>query len=59
MTLTVYYLDDEPALCSIFKDIFSTSDISIQTFTTAAEAIAACEETPPDVIFIDMTLAET
>ncbi len=59
MTLTVYYLDDESALCSIFRDIFTTSEISIETFTTAAEAIDACRTNPPDVMFIDLTLAET
>ena len=59
MSLTVYYLDDEPALGSIFQDIFSTDEILIQTFVNASDAIEACHSNPPDIIFIDMSLAET
>ena len=57
--MKVYYLDDEPALCFIFEESFTTDDIEITTFTSAKDAIAACETNPPDVIFIDMRLEDT
>ena len=57
--MNVYYLDDEPALCDIFSDLFSTSDIQITTFTDASQAIQACSESAPDLFFIDMSLGDT
>ena len=57
--IDIYYLDDEPALCSIFEHSFASDEINIKTFTNAAEAIAACEASPPKAIFIDMRLEDT
>ena len=57
--MNVYYLDDEPALCDIFSDLFSTDTIHIQTFTDASLAIQACSESAPDLFFIDMSLGNT
>ena len=57
--IDIYYLDDEPALCFIFKESFNTNEINITTFTSAVEAVAACQEKPPKAIFVDMRLQDT
>lgn len=57
--ISVYYLDDEPALCEIFEAAFASKDIRITTFTVAQDAIDACQDTPPDAIFIDLRLDDT
>lgn len=57
--MNVYYLDDEPALCDIFSDLFSTPNIQIETFTDASKAINYCSKSPPDLFFIDMSLDGT
>lgn len=56
MPLKVYYLDDEPDICDVFKENFSTSDISISTFTSPKEALDAIHQAPPDLIFLDYRL---
>ena len=57
--MKVYYLDDEPMLCTIFGDAFTTDEIEVTCFTSASETIKACAEDPPFVIFIDMRLEDT
>ena len=57
--MKVFYLDDEPALCELFSDLFSSPDIQIVTFTEPNHAVQACSDSPRDVFFIDMTLGST
>ncbi|MFT6030034.1 MAG: hypothetical protein ACI8O8_001777 [Oleiphilaceae bacterium] len=33
MTFKVYYLDDEPHLCAIFKEFIDCDEINVSTFT--------------------------
>ncbi len=54
--LNVVYIDDEPQLCYIFKRIFSSDTVHISTYTGHAEALAAIEQSPPDLIFLDYRL---
>jgi CheY-like chemotaxis protein len=56
MTINVFYLDDEEMLCDIFAEILGSGQIRITTFTDENEAIAACQQTPPDLFFIDYRL---
>ena len=44
MTCTVVYIDDEPHLCTVFKEFFSSSTSSVYTFTEAEPAIDFCEK---------------
>ena len=57
--MLVYYLDDERALCEIFKEFFNDEDTKVVTFTKAKEAIDSCNVDKPDLIFIDYRLSET
>jgi len=52
----VYYLDDEPDLCELFEDIFSTPEIKITTFSKPKEAIEVIKKNSPDILFIDYRL---
>jgi len=59
MSTTVYYLDDEAALCDIFAEFFGSDLIHVTTFLDADKAIEACRLTPPDLFFIDFRLPNT
>lgn len=57
--IRVYYLDDEENLCRIINDYFQSDETLVSTFIEADEAITACKENPPDIIFIDYRLPDT
>ena len=57
--IRVYYLDDEPALCELFAEYFDSGEFEIRTFTKAPDAIAAVNDEPPMVMFIDYRLSDT
>lgn len=59
MSLKVYYLDDEPDICDVFKENFATSEIEITTFCEAEPALAAIHKSPPDLIFLDYRIHST
>lgn len=59
MPLKVFYLDDEPELCEIFKDEFESADCTVVTFVSAEKILEATKCSPPDLIFLDYRLTET
>ncbi len=59
MSLRIVYLDDEPMLCEIFVDLFSSIDIEIKTFTDSDLARQFITDHSPDLIFIDYRLPGT
>lgn len=59
MLLKIIYLDDEPALCELFVDNFASEGVSIQTFTNPENAVAAINQSIPDLIFLDYRLPQT
>ena len=52
-------LDDEPELCSLFKECFSSKDILIETFSVPDDAIVFIKKNPPDFVFLDYRLPKT
>ena len=56
MSLKIVYLDDEPDLCVIFRDIFSSEEVIIETYTESLKAIQGIKMDPPDLIFLDYRL---
>lgn len=59
MSFKIIYLDDEPHLCEMFEDNFSTPDVSVQTFVDPECAIKAINESNPDLVFLDYRLPKT
>lgn len=59
MPLKIIYIDDESALCENFKDLHSSSEVEIETFTNTETAIEAIRQSPPDLLFIDFRLPGT
>lgn len=55
----VYFLDDEPDICSMFADNFADASISIRTFTDPKDALLAARSEPPVLFFIDFRLPGT
>ena len=56
MPINVVYIDDEEALCQVFKEYLDSNDIQISVFTDEEPAIEYCNKTKPDLIFIDYRL---
>lgn len=54
--LKVVYLDDESELCELFRDLFSSPEVQITTFTDPLKAIQAVRLDPPDLFFVDFRL---
>lgn len=59
MPLKIIYLDDEPHLCEMFADNFASADILVHAFTDPEKAIAAVNESIPDLVFLDYRLPQT
>ena len=54
--INVVYIDDEEFLCQIFKEFLHSDEVNITIFTDEALAIAYCNSTQPELIFIDYRL---
>jgi DNA-binding response OmpR family regulator len=59
MTINVVYIDDEEMLCQMFKEYLQSEEINITVFTDEEPAIAFCNNTNPDLIFIDYRLKKS
>ena len=53
MTITVYYIDDEPMICENFQDEFESDEVVIKTFLDPQDAVKEAQTQAPDLIFID------
>ena len=51
--LRVYYVDDEPELCELFEDLFSSDEVRVVTFTSPILALEAILSSQPDLLFTD------
>lgn len=59
MSLRVIYVDDEPDMCQMFVDNFSTPEIQIQTYVDSQIALEAIHQNPPDLVILDYRLRDT
>jgi FixJ family two-component response regulator len=59
VNLEVYYLDDEPDLCDIFLELFSSNEVLITTFTDPEKLTKKVIEKCPNLIFLDYRLPFT
>ena len=59
MPINVVYLDDEEVLCQMFKEYLQSDEINLTVFTDEEPAIACCNNTNPDLIFIDYRLKKS
>ena len=59
MSLRIVYLDDEVALCEIFRDIFASNEIETLVFTDPEEAYVEINRQAPDLVFLDLRLGKT
>lgn len=54
--LLLFYIDDEPDLCEIFKETLEGQPFDIFTFTDPEEALKAAQELRPDIAIVDYRL---
>jgi CheY-like chemotaxis protein len=59
MPLEVLYLDDEPELCELFAEAYSTDRVRVTALSNVEEAIAFAIASPPHLIFLDYRLPGT
>lgn len=57
--LEVLCLDDEPELCEIFSDEFSSPEVKVTWFTDADSALRAANDGNYQLIFLDYRLPGT
>jgi len=55
-SITVFYLDDEAELAELFRDLFSTDQITIRSFSKVQDFYLGLKNERPDVIFLDFRL---
>ena len=53
MKLKVLFVDDEPALCECFVDIFSNEEVEILVAETAEQALTQEKKYSPQLVFLD------
>lgn len=53
MPIEVVYIDDEPELCSLFQELYDSSEIHVRAFTDPFQALDHINQSPPDVVFLD------
>jgi DNA-binding NtrC family response regulator len=53
LEIKVYYVDDEPGICELFEELFSTDEVTVVTFTDPFLALEAILQSPPDILFTD------
>ncbi len=58
MSLKIIYLDDEPELLEMFKDLYS-EEFDIKTYSVPETAIAEIKTHPPDLLILDYRLPGT
>ena len=54
--MRVAYIDDEVDLCEIFKELFTTPEVTIDVFSDYQEAIVEGNKKPYDIVFVDLRL---
>lgn len=59
MSLKIFYLDDEPALCDVFVDTFTSQEREVWTFSSPIGFLEQVEGLRPDVVFLDYRLPGT
>lgn len=59
MPLNVVYVDDEAELLEFFAEDFQSEEVKVNTYSDPAEAIAAIQANPPDLLFLDYQLPGT
>jgi FixJ family two-component response regulator len=59
MLLKIVYIDDEEALCENFKDLHTSDEVEIESFTSPELAIEYMRLNPADLVFIDFRLPGT
>jgi DNA-binding response OmpR family regulator len=56
MPIKVVYIDDEEMLCQMFKEYLHSDEINLAVFTDEEPGIEYCNNSNPDLIFIDYRL---
>ncbi len=57
MKTSILYLDDEPEVLSVFRDMFE-GEYEIRVAATAAEARRALSESPADIVISDQAMPD-
>ncbi len=59
MPLRIAYLDDDPALCEVFKENFESRDVLVNTFIHPTEFLKYLAKETPDLVLIDYRMPMT
>jgi DNA-binding response OmpR family regulator len=56
MSVKVVYIDDEPDMCTMFSDNFSSERIHVHTFSNSVEGLNFIKNSPPDLVILDYSM---
>ena len=56
MKFKVVIIDDEPDLCDLFVDMFTSGEVEVISYLNPIDALAGVRRDPPDLIFLDYLL---
>jgi DNA-binding NtrC family response regulator len=56
---SAFVVDDEEGICNVVSVVLASLGIKTQSFTTADAAIAALQNRPPGIIFLDIALKKS
>jgi DNA-binding NtrC family response regulator len=59
MTRQVLVVDDDPAIRELVREFLDGRELTVREAETGAEALAAVEADPPDLLLLDMWLPDT
>lgn len=56
MKFKVVIIDDEPDLCDLFVDMYTSTDVEVTYYLNPIEALKGIRCNPPNLIFLDYIL---
>lgn len=59
MSIKIVYIDDEPGMCQMFEDNFSSQDVLVSTFFDLTNIQEKVSKIDPDLIFLDFRMPNT
>lgn len=58
MTQRIFVVDDIPDFLELVDDVLTEAGYEVSTFVSAADAVTAARESPPDLIISDLRLGD-
>ena len=58
MKKSILIVDDDPSICEYLTDLFQTAPYHLDVAHSGTEALAAIDQSPPDLVLTDVVMAK-